>query len=218
MLAPNLRILRPRYKRNARLVDQDGIRLVDHSEGKWTLDDFVCAPGETITQIIEAYLIRSGIGDITEISGAASLTGHVLLYVSDRQPEPAVNLSHPFGIPAGEIVVRGQYMHAPALEGVPAHGGDGSQSFALTRLHFSNVPALQRKRSQELHVKQTQPEHTLCDDRRQRECFRHVRIACHPSCSGFKLIIGKPGQLLTPTRNGRQFGLRLIVNEAKKAH
>ena len=72
-------------QRDARLVDQDGIGLVDDGKCKRPLDQFVRAPRQTVAQVVEADFVRSRVGHIAQVRGAALLRGHVLRDMTRRK-------------------------------------------------------------------------------------------------------------------------------------
>ena len=134
-------------ERNPRLVQQDRVGFVDHRDGKWPQDLLVGMEREPVTQIVEPQLIGGRVGDVAPIGRASFLRRHILRHGPHGQAEPAVCLTHPLRIAAGEIVVRGQHVDAISCARVPRDGGNRCQRLALTGLHLrQSVRARARER------------------------------------------------------------------------
>jgi hypothetical protein len=63
-----------------------------------------------------------------------------------------VDLTHPLGVAAGQIVVHGDDMDAPAGEAVEIAGQGGDQRLALAGAHLGDAAAVQHDAAHHLHV------------------------------------------------------------------
>ena len=110
-------------QRGARLVDQDGVDFVDDAEVVVALDLLVGREGHAvIAQVVEAELGSGAVGDIATVGGLPFVTGHLVLDATDREPEPAVEMTHPLRVTASEVVVDGDQLAVLAGEGVEVEG------------------------------------------------------------------------------------------------
>ena len=105
-------------QRRARLVDQDGVDLVDDGEGVPALDHVLHAVLHVVAQVVEAELVVGAVGDVAVVGGLALLVVEAVHDHAGLQPEEGVDLAHPFGVALGEIVVDGDDMDAAAGERV----------------------------------------------------------------------------------------------------
>jgi hypothetical protein len=98
----------------AGLVDQDRVDLVDHAVLKLPLHHLGDVGGHVVAQVVEAQLAVGGIGDVTGIVGAPLRGRHVLLNQAHREAQEAVDLAHPLGVAAGQVVVHAPGCTSPA--------------------------------------------------------------------------------------------------------
>ena len=106
-------------QRRARLVDEDGVHLVDNCEVVTALDLLVLGGGHAVVaEVVEAEFGVGAVGDIARILGAALPGRHLVLDGADRQTEVTEQRPHPLGVAFGEIVIHGDDMHAEAGQGV----------------------------------------------------------------------------------------------------
>ena len=93
-------------ERRAGLVDQDGVDFVHDAEPVVALDLVFFAGGHAVVaEVIEAKLAGGAIGDVAAIHLAAEIGRHLLLDTADGDPEETVEVPHPLGVAAGEVVV-----------------------------------------------------------------------------------------------------------------
>ena len=146
------------HQRNARLVDQDGVGLVDDGGVELAVDLLVGSHGDTVAQEVEADLVLGGVGNVGGVGGPPLGGRHPLLNVRDREAEEAVDAAHPRGVPAGEVVIDGHHVDAAMLAREPGDRRHGRQRFALPGLHLGDRAARQRERPAQLHVVHVLPE------------------------------------------------------------
>ena len=139
-------------QRRARLVDQDGVDLVDDGEGVPALDHVLHAVLHVVAQIVEAELVVGAVGDVAVVGGLALLVVEAVHDHAGLQPEEAVDLAHPLGVALGEIVVDGDDVDAAAGERVEIDRERRDQRLAFAGLHLGNLAFVQDHAADQLHV------------------------------------------------------------------
>ena len=142
----------------ARLIDQDGVNLVDDGECVAALNALTGAQNHVVTQVVETELGVGAVCDIGIVSAALLIERHAILQQTDLELEEAVDMAHPLGVALGEIVVDGDDMDALTGECVEIAGKRGDEGLALARLHLGNHTVMQSHSTDELHVEVAQAE------------------------------------------------------------
>ena len=147
-------------ERGPRLIDQDGVDLVDDGKDVTALDHVLPGPGHVVAQVVESELV---VGTVRDVGGIGGLLRRRIVHVgadpADGQAEPAVEPSHPLGVTGGQVVVDGHHMDAPLVEGVEVDGQRGDEGLSLPGLHLGDPPEVQRHAAHELDVEMTLPQH-----------------------------------------------------------
>ena len=141
-------------QRRARLVDQDRVDLVDDAVAVAALDLGVEPRRHVVAEVVEAHLVVGAVGDVALVV-AALLLRPVLEAgddESDAEPEELVDLAHPLGVAAGEVVVDGDQVDAFAAQPVEVGRQRGDEGLALTGLHFGDPAEVERGAAHQLHV------------------------------------------------------------------
>ena len=94
---------------------------------------------QLIAQEVEANLVSGSIGDVRRIAGAPLFGRHALLYVADAQTHAAIDIAHPAGIAARQIVVCSDDMHALVLARQPDHRRNSRQCLPFAGLHLRDT-------------------------------------------------------------------------------
>ena len=147
------------HQRNARLIDQDGIGLIDDRCGKVTVYLLPRIKRKLVTQIVKPYLIGSGISYVTGISLLPRRCFHVALDVTHSQSEPLVDLSHPLRITAGQVIIHREHMRAACSLCIPRDRGNSGQGLAFAGLHLGNLALGERQRTLKLDLEHLQLQH-----------------------------------------------------------
>ena len=74
------------------------------------------------------------------------------VHYADGKSEEIVDLAHPDGVAAREVVVDGHDVHALSFEGVEVDRERGDEGLTLSGAHLGDVAAVERKASDELDV------------------------------------------------------------------
>ena len=72
-----------------------------------------------------------------------------------------MDLAHPLGVTAGQIVVDGDHMDAFARQGVEVGGQNGHQGFTFTGAHFGNAALMQHDAADDLNPVGTHTQHAV---------------------------------------------------------
>ncbi len=75
-------------------------------------------PGHVVAQVVEAEL---GVGPVGDVGGVGLALGRGVVDVradpAHGEPEEAVELTHPLGVPGGQVVVDGDHVDARCRPG-----------------------------------------------------------------------------------------------------
>ncbi len=163
-------------QRGTRLVDEDGVDLVDDGEVVSALHQIGLLPRHVVAQVVETEFVVGAVGDV----GVVLLAALRRLLVGDdaagAHAEETVDTTHELGLVAGQVVVDGDDVDALAFEGVEVRRQRGHQGLAFTGLHLGDVAPMQRGATHELHVEVAQSEGTLGRLPHGGEGFRHELV------------------------------------------
>ena len=139
-------------ERRPRLVDEDGVHLVDDAVVVAPLHLLVGAQHHVVAEIVEAELGVGAVGDVGQVGLAPLGRFHAVLQGGDGEPEELVHRAHPGGVAAGQVVVDGDEVDAAAGQGVEIHRHRGDQGLALAGLHLGDGALVQHDGPHDLHV------------------------------------------------------------------
>ena len=142
-------------QRGARLIDQDGVDLVDDGVVVAALHTLLGAGDHVVAQVVEAELGVGAVGDIGLVGRTLELERHIVLQQADGHAQVLVDAAHPLGVALGQVVIDGNDMHALAGDSVEVAGQGGDEGLAFAGLHLGDVALVKRHGADELHVKVT---------------------------------------------------------------
>ena len=145
----------------ARLVDQDRVDLVHDGEGVAALDHVLEPELHVVAQVVEPELVVRAVGDVAGVGGFAVRVADARGHDAGGQAEEAVDLAHPLGVAAGEVVVHGDDVDALAGDGVEVGGQDRDQRLALAGLHLRDLALMEDHAAHQLHVEGPHAERAL---------------------------------------------------------
>ena len=148
-------------QRRARLVDQDRVHFVDDRIDVAALDHVLQPVFHVVAQIVEAELVVGAVGDIAAVGLLALLVVQPVDDDADGETEERVDLAHPFGVAAGEVVVDGDHMHAAAGQRVEIDRKGRDQRLAFAGLHLRDAAFMQDHAAGELDVEMALAEGAL---------------------------------------------------------
>ena len=108
-----------------------------------------------VAQIVEAVFVVGAVGDVGLVGLAALVVVEAVHDDADRQAEEIVDLTHPLGVAAGQIVVHGDDVDAFAAQGVEIDGERRDKRLALAGLHLGDGAFVQHHPADKLYVKMT---------------------------------------------------------------
>ena len=146
-------------QRRPRFVDEDAVDLVHDGEAVPALDELREVELHVVAQVVEAELVVRAVGDVAAVGDLPLGVVQLVLDHADRHAEEAVDLAHPLGVAAGEVVVDRDDVHALAFERVEVGGQRGDERLAFAGLHFRDPAAVQHHAADELHVEVAHVEH-----------------------------------------------------------
>ena len=157
-------------ERRAGFVDEDVVDLVDDGEEALALDPLLHLRDHVVTQVVEPELVVGTVGDVGGVGlasrarpqvdqplvvrGVARLE-HVRRVVGDdpdREAQEVVDGPHPLGVAAGQVVVDGDEVDAPAGQAVQRCGQRRDQRLAFARPHLGDAALVQDDAADQLDV------------------------------------------------------------------
>ena len=169
-------------ERGARLVNEDGVNLVDDGERVAALHHLLFVDRHIVAQVIEAQLVICAVGDIGGIGRAALLRGQIVDDEADGQPQKTVDLAHPLRVALGEIIVDRDDVHAPSGQRIQVCGQDRDERLALAGLHFGDAALMQHDAAHDLHPVRAHTEHAVGCLAADGERLRQQRVERLTGC------------------------------------
>ena len=145
-------------QRRSRLVDEDRVHLVDDGEVVAALDHGLQRELHVVAQVVEAEFVVRAVGDVRAVGGLAFAVGQSVLDDADLEAEEPVDLAHPLGVAARQVVVHGDDVDALAEQGVEVDGQGGDEGLALAGLHLRDLALVQDDAAHQLHVVVAHPQ------------------------------------------------------------
>ncbi|MFM2068032.1 MAG: hypothetical protein RLZZ584_2941 [Pseudomonadota bacterium] len=139
-------------ERRARLVDQDGIDLVDDGVVQAALHAVGQFVDHVVAQVVETELVVRAVGDVRGVGGLLLLAAHLRQVDAHRHAQEVVQRGHPLGIASGEVVVHRHHMHALARQRVQEDGQRGHERLAFAGAHLGDLAVVQHHAADQLHV------------------------------------------------------------------
>ena len=138
-------------ERRSRLIDQDRVHLVDDAVVEVPEHLLVLINRHVVAQIVKAELVVRHIGDVAGIGLLSRLRIHGVQNHSDREPEEAVNASHPLRVTRREVVVDRDDQDTLARQCVQICRCGGDQGLTFTGLHLRNAALVQHNTTVQLY-------------------------------------------------------------------
>ena len=139
-------------QRRARLVDEDGVDLVDDRVVQITLHVVVDAELHVVAHVVEAELVVLAVRDVAVVRALLDLVALAWNDDAGAQPEEPVELAHPLRVATCEVIVDRHDMDPLALETVQVAGERGDQRLALAGFHLGDFALVEHDAADELDV------------------------------------------------------------------
>ena len=146
-------------QRRARLVDQNGVDLVDDRERMAALHHRLLVDRHVVAQVVEAELVVRAVGDVRSVHRLACLRRNLMDDQTDVQTEEAVDLAHPLAVALCEVVVDGYDVDALAGQRVQIGRQRRHEGLALAGLHLRDTALMQDDAADDLDAVVTHAEH-----------------------------------------------------------
>ena len=180
-------------ERRARLVDQDGIDLVDDGVTEPALDALGRRVDHVVAQIIEAELVVGAVGDVGGVGDLLVGVRHLGEIDADRESEEAVDPPHPVRVALREVVVDRDDVHTPPGERIEIGGKGRDQRLAFAGAHFRDLAVVERDAADQLHVEMAHGECAFAGLADEREGFRQHRLerlaVAHPRAQSRRAVL-----------------------------
>ena len=163
-------------QRGARLIDQDGVHLVDNRKCMTALHLILLIDRHVVAQIVESELIVRTIGDIRLIHRLAVFRRDIVDNQSDLESEETVNLSHPLAVSLCQIVVDCDDMYALSGQRIEVYRQRCHKGLALAGFHLSDASLMQDDAADDLYPVVTHAEHAVRRLSHGRKRLRQQRI------------------------------------------
>ncbi len=134
------------------LVDEDRVDLVDDREVKLSLDAGLDARLHVVAQVVEAELVVGSVGDVRGVALLALRLGEIVEDHADGEAQEAVDLTHPLGVEAGQVVVHGDDVNTVSGERVQVGRQSRDEGLALAGLHLRDLALVEHDPPEQLHV------------------------------------------------------------------
>ena len=145
----------------ARLVDENGIHLIDDGVVQAALHLVLHAEGHVVAQVVEAEFVVGAVGDVGGIGGALLLGALPRQDHPGAEPQEFVQLAHPLRVALGQIVVDRDHVHALARQGVEIGRQGRHQRLALAGAHFGDLALVKHHATDELDIEMAHVEDPL---------------------------------------------------------
>ena len=140
-------------ERRARLVDEDGVHLIDNREVVSVLHHLLRLHGHAVVaEVVEAKLGVRAVGDVAVVLLAPLGGFHGVLDAAHGEAEVLVEMPHPRRVAARQVVVHGDELHVLSGERVQVERQRGDERLAFACLHLGDLPLVQHDAAHELAV------------------------------------------------------------------
>ena len=153
----------------SRLVDEDGVHLVDDGEGVAALDHVGFIQGHVVAQVVKAHLVVGAVGDVTVVGLTALVVVQVMDDEAHGEAEEAVHLAHPLAVAARQVIVDRYDMYPLAGQGVEVGGQHGDEGLAFAGLHLGDAALMQHDAADELDPEGLHAQHAPARFARRRK-------------------------------------------------
>ena len=149
-------------QRRPRFIDQDRVHFVDDRVMQRSLHHLFGINDHVVAQIVKAEFIVRAVSDIGGISRFSVGKIKTMRDQAYRQAEEPINLTHPFAVAFGQIIVHRHQMHALAFQCIQVDRQRRHQRLAFTCFHLGDLAFMQRHTAEQLHIKMP---HAGCSQR-----------------------------------------------------
>ena len=163
-------------QRGARFVDQDRVDLVDDGVVQAALEPVFLGQRHVVAQVVEAEFVVGAVADVAAVGRAFLAVRHARIDHAHVQAQEGVQLAHPGGVAAGQVVVDGDDVDALAFQRVQIHRQRCHQGLALAGAHLGDLAAVQDHAADQLDIEMAHAEHPHAGLAAHRKGFRQQLV------------------------------------------
>ena len=165
-------------QRRARLIDQDGIHLVNDGVVQAPLHAIGLVVDHVVAQVVETVLVVGAVGDVGQVGQLLFLTRRLGQVHPHGQAQEVVERAHGLRIAAGQVVVHGHDVHTLAGQRIQVDRQGRGQRLAFARAHFRNLALVQADAPHQLHIEVAHLQHALGGLAHHGEGFGQQIVQC----------------------------------------
>ena len=154
-------------QRSPGFIDQDGVDFVHNPKVVPTLHAILHIELHVVAQVVEAKFVVGTVGHVGCIGFAALFVVEIMDDHADAEAEESIELTHPFGVALGEVVIDRDDVYAASAERIEVDRQGGNQRLTLARLHLGDLAFVQYDAADKLHIEMAHVKHAaarLADD------------------------------------------------------
>ena len=146
-------------ERRARLIDEDGVHLIDDGIVERALHHLALVDDHVVAQVVETELIVRAERHVAAVGELAFGEIHVVGDEPDGEAEEAIEPPHPLAVALREVVIDRDHVDALARERVEVDGQGRDERLALARAHLGDASVVQTHAADELDIEVAHAEH-----------------------------------------------------------
>ena len=136
----------------ARLIDQNGIHLVNNGIHKCALASILDTVLHVVAQIVKAKFIVRAVRDVCTIRRNFFFVSLLGNHDTDGQTQKAIQTAHPLSVAPSQVIVDGYDVHAASAQGVQVDRQSRHQRLTFTRTHLCDLARMQHHAANQLHI------------------------------------------------------------------
>ena len=151
----------------------------------FTLNLLFLVNNHIVTQVVKAQLVVCSVCNVGVVSRLSLL---VVNLVSDKtygKTEVSVELAHPLGVTASEVVVDGNDMNAVACKTVEVCGEGSNKSFTFTCFHLGDTSLMKNDSADNLNGIVLHTEHSVACLTANSKCVGKNIVCSFTVCKAF---------------------------------
>mmetsp|Transcript_29572 Transcript_29572/g.70442 ORF Transcript_29572/g.70442 Transcript_29572/m.70442 type:complete len:293 (-) Transcript_29572:419-1297(-) len=144
-----------------RLVDEDGVHLVDDAVVEVPQHKVRLPLRKVVAEVVESELRVGHVGDVAVVGVSPLLLSEPRLDEADREAKEAVHLPNPLAVAPRQVVVHSDNVNALPAESVEEGGQHGDEGLSLPGAHLRDLAGVQHGATNELRVKRAEAKDTV---------------------------------------------------------
>ena len=175
-------------KRSTRLIDQDGVDLIDDTVVKVSLNKLFFIDNHVVTKIIKSKFVVCYVCDVTSVCCTTLFRFHVVKYNAYCQAKEFMNFAHPLSISFSQVIVDCYDVNAFSFKGIQICRKCGYKSFTFTCFHLGNTALMKDNTTDDLYTVVLHSKYTFCCLTYSSKCLWKKVIQCCSFCKAFLIF------------------------------